>query len=78
MATGSTVQNDEAARRGRMMPLTTATWPAAWSREPTRSLNRAAVAWVTATGTAFGGPCGTAPPGSEPATSLVLRPSPLR
>ncbi len=66
-----------------MMPLTTATWPAAWSREPTRSLNRAAVASVTATGTAPGGPCGTAPegtapPGSEPATSLALRPSPLR
>src|SRR6202034_1545119 len=58
------------------------------SRDPPRSLNRAAVASVTATGTGPGGPCGpapdgaapvgAAPPGSEPATSLALRPRPLR
>ena len=72
-ATGSTVQNEEAGRSGRMIPVTAMAWPAARSREPGCRPNRPAVAWVTATWRVA-----VAAPGRDPATSRALRPSPLR
>ena len=49
VATGLTVQNADAGPTGRMTPVTTSVWPAVWSREPTCTPSRAAVAAVTAT-----------------------------
>jgi hypothetical protein len=75
---GSTVQKEEAAPTGRMIPVTTSTWSAAASRDPTCRPRLAAVAVVTATGNAAGDPWAGARVGREPATSVALRLSPLR
>ena len=84
-ATRSTLQNEDATPRGRMTPVTTAVAPAipvprlgSRIREPTCRRNLAAVAVVTATWNAPGGPWATARPGREPATSVALRASVLR
>ncbi len=71
-----------------MIPVTSTARPAACSREPGCRWNRVAVAWVTATCRDIAAPVpvpapapapGPAlPPGRAPATSLPLRPSPLR
>src|SRR2546421_230232 len=77
-APGATVQKEEPAPSGRMIPLTTSTWPAAVNRDPTCRPKLAAVAVVTATSNAADDPCLRARVGREPATSVALLLRPLR
>ena len=78
-ASGSCIQNVEAAPCGRMMPVTTSvTGPVATLsviRLPGCSPNRAAVCVLTATATV---PAGSAPAVKPPATSVALLVSRLR
>ena len=77
-AIGSTVQNAEPGPDGRTIPVTSTSWPAVRSREPTCRPSRAAVAVVTATwNTAV--PClAVTVTGSDPATRADCRARVLR
>src|SRR5262249_61562219 len=77
-ALGSTVQKEEAVPSGRIIPLTTSTWPAEASRDPTCRPRLAAVRVVTATWNVADDLCARERVGREPATRVALRLSPLR